>query len=155
MASRLDKVTGILVRVPTPDTRYGSEYTFTKPSTSTRFMYYYYQLQYLNWILTLFAGAHLQLSWKFTKELLCEKMVFNTLSQKSATAGDNRASNAPPISNATASLKPRNKVRSNKRGYLYPQRISSKNEVLQTHSHRKTLSWWSLCPQTGKTLVQS
>ena len=37
-ASRLDKVTGILVRVPTPDTRYGSEYTFTKPSTSTTFM---------------------------------------------------------------------------------------------------------------------
>ena len=48
MSSRLDKVTGILVRVPTPDTGYGSEYTFTKPSTSTTFMYYYYQLQYLN-----------------------------------------------------------------------------------------------------------
>ena len=47
MASRLDKVIGIYVRVPTQDTQYGPEYTFTKPSTSTTFMYYYYQLQYL------------------------------------------------------------------------------------------------------------
>ena len=30
----------------TPDTRYGPEYTLTK--TSITFMYYYYQLQYLN-----------------------------------------------------------------------------------------------------------
>ena len=41
MARRLDKVIGILVGVPIPDTRYGPEYTFTKPSTT--FMYYYYQ----------------------------------------------------------------------------------------------------------------
>ena len=48
MASRIDKVIGILVRVSTPDTRYGPKYTFTKPSAFLTFMYYYYQLQYLN-----------------------------------------------------------------------------------------------------------
>ena len=34
MAHRLDKFIGIPVRVPTPDNRYGTEYTFTKPYTT-------------------------------------------------------------------------------------------------------------------------
>ena len=46
MASRLDSVIVIPVRVATPDNRYSPQYTFTKPSTA--FMYYYYQLQYFN-----------------------------------------------------------------------------------------------------------
>ena len=48
IVSRLDKVIGIPVRVLTPDTRHGSEYTFAKTSAPTTFTYCYYQLQYLN-----------------------------------------------------------------------------------------------------------
>ena len=43
---RLDKVIGIPLSVPTPDTQYNAEYIFAKPSTT--FMKYYFQLQYLN-----------------------------------------------------------------------------------------------------------
>ena len=39
MASKLDKIIVILVRVSTTDTGYDPEYTFTKPSTT--FLYYY------------------------------------------------------------------------------------------------------------------
>ena len=46
MAIRLDKVIGIPVGGPTPDTWYGPECTFT--ITSATFMYYCYQLQNLN-----------------------------------------------------------------------------------------------------------
>ena len=75
----------------------------------------------LTLILTLFPGPHSEHSWKSTKELLREKMVLNTLSQRSFTAGDNRAPNGSPISKTMTSLKLRNKVSSNKRGHQYPR----------------------------------
>ena len=49
----------------------------------------------------------------------------------------------------------------NKRRHQYPKRISLKDEVpggpviLQTHPHRETLSWCSLCPQTGRTQLEA
>ena len=58
MVSRLDKVIGIPVRVSTPYTRYGPEYTFTKPFAFPTFMYILLLLTTIfKLILTLFRGT--------------------------------------------------------------------------------------------------
>ena len=59
MATRLDKVIGIPVRVSPPDTQYGSEYTFTKPSAFPTFMcIVLLSTTIFKLILTLFPGVH-------------------------------------------------------------------------------------------------
>lgn len=80
MVIKMDKVIGIPVIVLIPDTPFAPEYTFTKSSTT--YMYYYYQLQYLiKLILTLSTEAHLARSWKSTKKLPSEKKkVLNAIS---------------------------------------------------------------------------
>ena len=59
MASRIDKFIGIPVKISTPDTQYGSEYTFTKSSAFPKFMYMLLlSTTVFKLILTLFPGAH-------------------------------------------------------------------------------------------------
>ena len=88
-------------------------------------------------------------------------MGLNTLSQKSLTSGDNRASDGPPISKAmTDQFKAKKQSEQQQKRTPILQRITLKVEfpggpiILQTRPHRKTLSWWSLCPQTVRTQVQ-
>ena len=59
MASRLDKVIGIPVRVSIPDTQYDPEYTFTKPSAFPKYIcILLLSTTIFKLILTLLPGAH-------------------------------------------------------------------------------------------------
>ena len=120
-------------------------------------------------ILTLSAEAHLKSSWKSTKLLPHEKKNIyiyiyictysvkpTTYAKQIPTADENRAPNAPLIGKKTKSVTTRQQERA-----PIPQKLSLTDKIpggpiiLQTHRHRKMLSWWSLFPQTDRTLVQS
>ena len=122
MVSRLDKVIGIPVRVSTPYTRYGPEYTFTKPFAFPTFMYILLlSTTIFKLILTLFPGHTRNTAENRRRSFFAKKMVLNTVLQKRFTAGDNRAPNRPLISKAMTSLNLKNKVSNNKRGHQYPR----------------------------------